>query len=203
MARAGAALAEAWHDAALTNDELGARLAGLKGLMDPPRFAVGDVVRTKSKVTRFSSFTGCVIFFVPSFFLPLPLPLSLWLKKTGAQVHFLTAGSLLDRAEERAARMAARRSQRRLVLVSSEPATDGGMGCAQFRSDANGSSSGGSSGLALSSTPLLNFEVFARRSGGDYEANGRLLAQLSSASSTPYVATPLDTRGPTCSARVL
>ena len=111
--------------------------------------------------------------------------------------------------------MAVRRSQRRLALVSSEPEPDGGMGCAQFRSNANGGGDGGSGGFAFSASsssssslssslssppppPPLNFEVYARRSGGDYEANGRLLAQLISASNTPYVATPVDTRGPTC-----
>jgi len=144
--------------------------------------------------------------------LHLSLSLSLWLQNTVVQVHFLTAGSLLDRAENRAAEVAVRRSHRRLVLVSSELELDGGMGRVQFSSNANGGG-GGNGGLAfpasssfsssLSSSfssppPPLSFEVFARRSGGDYAANGRLLAQLSSASSTPCVAAPVDTRGPTC-----
>jgi len=105
--------------------------------------------------------------------------------------------------------VAARRSQRRLALVSSEPEPDGGMGRAQFRSNANGGGGGLAFSASSSSSPSLsssfssppsplNFEVFARRSGGDYAANGRLLAQLSSASRNPYVAAPADTRGPTC-----
>ena len=80
MERASAALAESRHDVALANDELGARLAGLKGLMDPPRFAVGDVVRTKkSKVARYSFFMWLrYVFLLPSLYLSfsLSLPLS-------------------------------------------------------------------------------------------------------------------------------
>jgi len=45
LARAAAKAAEARHLAALANGELGRLASGLRGLLDPPRFRVGDVVR--------------------------------------------------------------------------------------------------------------------------------------------------------------